>query len=168
MLQCLSFLYLFSLPVGITLPAVPAVPRSLVAIIVAIIMFQQFCQLSTLCGKVSLGGISVGIQTNTLRPANLPLANSWCFKPAEPELIQNGLGCRQPQLPGQSCSCIAGLTQSQHTKLLSLAQKWAIVLRSSQVLSLGQHLVVACCSSLSDSIRCGNWSGLSGEGMWWQ
>lgn len=58
MLQCLSFLYLFSLPVGITLPAVPAVPRSLVAIIVAIIMFQQFCQLSALWKSVSGWDIS--------------------------------------------------------------------------------------------------------------
>lgn len=87
----------FPLPVGITLPAVP---RSLVAIIVAIIMYQQFCQLSTLRGKASPSEISVGIQTNALRPANLPLVSSWCLKPGEPELMQNGLGCRQPQLPG--------------------------------------------------------------------
>lgn len=92
----LGFPYLFSLLVGITLPAAP---RSPVAISEAIMMFQLLCQLSTLCGKVSLGEISVGIRTNTLRPACLPLIYSWCFQPGEPELMQNGLGCREPQLP---------------------------------------------------------------------
>lgn len=104
MLHRLSLLYLSLLPVGITLQAVPAAPISLVTITVAIMMSQLFCRLSALCGKVAPGKKSLGIQTDTLRPANLLLVNSWCFKPDESlnwcrvSLLQAPLAARVKQL----------------------------------------------------------------------
>lgn len=98
------------LPVDITLQAVPAAPISLVTITVAITMFQLFCRLLALCGKVALSEKSLGIQTDTLRPANLPLVHSWCFKlfRQEPELMQNVLAAGN-----LSCKCYTAWKMSQ-------------------------------------------------------
>lgn len=92
------------LSVGITLQAVPAAPISLMTISVAIMMFQLFCRLSALCGKVAPGEKLLGIQTDTRRSAKLPLVNSWYFKHDESlnscrmSLLQAALAARVKQL----------------------------------------------------------------------
>lgn len=116
------------LSVGIMLQAVPAAPVSLMTISVAIMMFQLFCRLSALCGEVAPGEKLLGIQTDTLRSAKLPLVNSWYFKheslnSCRMSLLQAALAARVKQLL-HSCGCIKS---TQRASLLSSKQPIALV-----------------------------------------